>query len=59
MAENKAKQVASRVAYVEPNNIYGSVNGVPLAPNYEDYCIGINLIADVVPRYNNNAREAF
>lgn len=59
MAENKAKQVASRVAYVEPNDIYGSVNGVPLAPNYEDYCIGINLIADVVPRYNNNAREAF
>lgn len=57
MAENKAKQVASRVAYVEPNDIYGSINGVPLAPNYEDYCIGVNLYADIVPRYTNNARE--
>lgn len=43
--ETKAKKVANRIAYVEPNDIYGSVNGVPLTPNYEDYCIGFNLYA--------------
>lgn len=59
MADSKAKQVASRIAYVEPNDIYGEVNGVPLAPNYEDYCIGVNLIADVVPRYTNNLVEGY
>lgn len=52
--EKKAKQVASRVAYVEPNDIYGSVNGVPLTPNYEDLCIAFNLIVEKVDRFNSN-----
>ena len=52
--ETKAKKVANRIAYVEPNDIYGSVNGVPLTPNYEDYCIGFNLIAEIVSRFNTN-----
>ena len=52
--ETKAKKVANRIAYVEPNDIYGSVNGVPLTPNYEDYCIGFNLIAEIVSRFNKN-----
>lgn len=47
-----------QVAYVELNDIYRSVNGVQLAPNPEDYCIGVNLFVDVVPRYTNNMAEA-
>lgn len=50
----KAKQIANRIAYVEPNDIYGSVDGVPLTPNYEDFCISFNLIAEKVGRYNTN-----
>lgn len=50
----KAKQIANRIAYVEPNDIYGSVNGVPITPNYEDFCISFNLIAEKVNRYNTN-----
>ena len=52
--ETKAKKIANRIAYVEPNDIYGSINGIPLTPNYEDYCIGFNLIAEIVKRYNKN-----
>lgn len=52
--ETVAKQVASRIAYVEPNDIYGVVDGVPLTPNYEDFCIGFNLVAEKVNRFNSN-----
>lgn len=55
MAEDKkVKQVANRIAYVEPNDIYGSYDGVPLTPNYEDLCISFNLVAEKVNRFNSN-----
>lgn len=50
----KAKQIANRIAYVEPNDIYGTSNGIPLTPNYEDFCIAFNLVAEKVSRFNSN-----
>ena len=55
--ETRVEQVASRIAYVEPNDIYGEVNGIPLMPNYEDFCIGFNLVAEKVNRFNSNEYE--
>lgn len=53
MAEDIVKK-NGRVLYVEPNDIYGSVNGYPLTPEYENYCIGFNLVAECVSRYKPN-----
>lgn len=52
MADNSVVKQFNRVVYIEPNDIYGSVNGVPLSPDYEDYCISFNLIVENVSRYN-------
>lgn len=53
MADNDgAVKQFGRILYVEPNDIYGTINGIPIAPDYENYCIGFNLIVQKVNRYN-------
>jgi len=46
-----------RIFYVEPNDIYGNVDGVPLTPDYSDYCISVNLIAEIVTRYRQSGED--
>ena len=43
-----------RVLYVEPNDVSGAVNGVPLTPDYTDMCISFNLICEVKSRIQND-----
>ena len=40
----------SRLAFVNPNAAYGSINGIPMTPPYEDMCISVNLEIEVVNR---------
>lgn len=47
----------SRILYVEPNDVYGHVNGVPMTPDYSDYCVSVNLIAEVVPRQKHSGGD--
>lgn len=47
-----------RILYVEPNDLYGSVDGVPMTPDYSDYCISVNLIAEVVSRFKQSGEDA-
>lgn len=49
MAECK-EQSTGRLVMVNPNGVYGDVQGKPLTPPYEDMCISVNLIVDVVNR---------
>ena len=46
-----------RILYVEPNDVFGDVNGVPLTPDYSDMCISFNLIVEVVSRYKQTAKQ--
>lgn len=46
---------AERIIYVEPNDIFGSVDGVPLTPDYTDLCISFDLIVEVVSRLRANS----
>lgn len=39
-----------RITYIEPNDVYGNVNGVPVTPEYSDFCISFILTAEVVQR---------
>ena len=41
----------SRILYVDPNDIYGKVNGVPITPDYSDFCIAFDLQCEIVARY--------
>ena len=43
-----------RIFYVDPNNTNGSINGVPVTPDYSDFCIGFDLMVRVVPRVKKN-----
>ncbi len=45
----------TRIVYVDPNDIYGYVNGVALTPDYTDYCIWCNLIVEKYSRIKNDA----
>ena len=45
-----------RILYVEPNEVFGNVNGVPVTPDYSDLCISFNLIVEVVSRYKQTAK---
>ena len=40
---------SGRLVYLEPNNIT-TVNGVPVTPDYTDFCLMFRLVADVVNR---------
>lgn len=46
---------AERIIYVEPNDIFGSVDGIPLTPDYTDLCISFDLIVEVVSRLRANS----
>lgn len=39
-----------RIYYVEPNDVYGLCNGIPVTPDYTDLCIGFDLRVMTVPR---------
>lgn len=43
----------NRVFCVDPNDSHGVVNGMPLTPDYTDYCIWCNLIVEKVSRFKN------
>lgn len=45
----------NRIVYVDPNNIRGEVQGVPLTPDYTDFCIWCNLIVERSSRLKNQA----
>lgn len=40
----------SRIVYVDPNNASGTIDGVPLTPDYTDLCISFDLQVETVPR---------
>lgn len=40
----------TRLCFVNPNAVNGTINGVPLTPPYEDMCISVNLEIEVVAR---------
>lgn len=46
-----------RILYVEPNDVFGHVDGVPLTPDYSDYCVSVNLIAEVVSREKHSGTD--
>ena len=52
--KTKAVPTESRIIYVEPNDAAGHINGVPITPDYTDFCISFDLIVDVVSRVRNN-----
>lgn len=54
MANDSVVKRTDRVIYIEPNDVYGNVNGVPLAPNVEDFCISFDLIVEAITRYKPN-----
>lgn len=55
MSENtKVERPQNRIIYVEPNDIYGHVNDIPVTPDYTDYCISFDLIVEVVSRMKSN-----
>ena len=41
---------SGRIWYVDPNNVNGTINGVPLTPDYTDMCISFDLKVETVPR---------
>lgn len=45
-----------RIIYVDPNDVYGHSNGVPLTPDYTDFCISFDLI---VRKARRNGRRNF
>ena len=51
----RKKDAQSRIIYVEPNDTSGHVNGIPITPDYTDFCISFDLIVDVVSRMRANS----
>ena len=43
----------SRILYVDPNDIYGKINGVPITPDYSDFCIAFDLQCEIIGRYKS------
>ena len=43
-----------RVVFLEPNDIYGKVDGRTITPDYTDFCIGFKLMAELVGRNSVN-----
>ena len=44
------KNIAERILYVEPNDVYGMINGVPVTPDYTDMCVSFDLVVETLPR---------
>lgn len=53
MAETNEHQIG-RIVYIEPNDFEGRINGVPVTPDYTDYCIFFDLIVEVSSRLRTN-----
>lgn len=43
----------NRICYVDPNDVRGNINGVPLTPDYTDFSIWCNLIVERSTRVKN------
>ena len=43
----------SRICYVDPNDVRGNINGVPVTPDYTEFCIWCNLIVEQSSRLKN------
>lgn len=48
--DDKDKKQGSRIFYVDPNDVYGTSNGIPLTPDYTDLCVSFDLQVETVPR---------
>ena len=51
--ENYVRKLG-RVLYVDPNDVNGTINGVPMTPDYSDLCISFKLECRVTPRFKQN-----
>jgi len=51
--ENTVKN--NRIVYIDPNDVHGHINGVPMTPDYTDYSIWCNLIVERPSRLKNQA----
>ena len=47
-----------RVLYADPNDAFGSINGVPMTPDYTDMCISFKLECRIMPRFKQNISVA-
>lgn len=43
---------SGRIMYVDPNDVNGSINGVPMTPDYTKFCISFDLIVEKVSRFD-------
>ena len=44
-----------RVLFVEPNDVFETMNGVPMTPDYSDLCISFDLVVEVVHRFKDTS----
>ena len=51
--ENYIKKIG-RILYIDPNDVFGDVDGVPMTPDYSDMCISFRLECQIIPRYKQN-----
>ena len=49
----KPKQ-QNRICYVEPNDVFEYVDGQPITPPYEDFCISFDLIVKTFSRFKSS-----
>ncbi len=49
----------NRICYVDPNDVRGNINGVPLTPDYTEFCIWCNLIVERSTRLKNQSNDDY
>ena len=52
----KPKQ-QNRICYVEPNDVFGNIDGQPITPPYEDFCISFDLIVKTFSRFKTTTES--
>lgn len=52
---NKTRE-HNRIIYIDPNNIYGRINGVPVTPDYTDLCISLDFEVETYSRLNRGTQ---
>lgn len=40
----------TRLKFINPNNVHGDINGIPMTPDYTDFCIYADLSVEIVNR---------
>lgn len=50
-------QQQNRICYVEPNDVFGSIDGQPVTPPYEDFCISFDLIVKTFSRFKSSTES--